>query len=88
MNYWDIFRKDFEEPNIVTKSNVPDTIFKFIKVIAYMLLFVLVFGGVIVSRATLQMLTDELHYERLSSYSVSANFTVDLYIFSTRIVFL
>jgi len=71
INYWDIFRKDVSEETLTTKSSIADRIFKTIKCIAYILFFAIVFGGTIVSKASLQILTDQLHLERKKQYTVS-----------------
>ena len=71
INYWDIFRKDVSEETWTKKSSTADIIFKIIKLIAYILFFAIVFGGTIVSKASLQILTDQLHLERKAHYAVS-----------------
>ena len=71
INYWDIFRKDVSEETWTKKSSTADRIFKIIKLIAYILFFAIVFGGTIVSKASLQILTDQLHLERKAHYAVS-----------------
>lgn len=71
INYWDIFRKDVSEETLTTKSSIADIIFKTVKCIAYVLFFAIVFGGAIVSKASLQILTDQLHLESKTNYTVS-----------------
>ena len=71
INYWDIFRKDVSEETLSTKSSVAERIFKIIKFIAYIFYFAIVFGGTIVSKASLQILTDQLRLERKAQYTVS-----------------
>lgn len=69
-NYWDIFRKDVSAQRVTRKSSLSDKIFKGLKLFVYVILFLLVFGGAIVSRAALQILTDQLYLERQTNYTV------------------
>lgn len=71
INYWDIFRKDVSEETLTTKSSIADKIFKTVKCIAYILFFAIVFGGTIVSKASLQILTAQFHLESKTNYTVS-----------------
>ncbi|VDI72691.1 chitin synthase [Mytilus galloprovincialis] len=68
-NYWDIFRKDVSAQRVTRKSSLSDKIFKGLKLLVYVILFLLVFGGAIVSRAALQILTDQLYLERQTNYT-------------------
>ncbi|XP_071168512.1 chitin synthase chs-2-like [Mytilus edulis] len=70
-NYWDIFRKDVSAQRVTRKSSLSDKIFKGLKLLVYVILFLLVFGGAIVSRAALQILTDQLYLERQTNYTVN-----------------
>ncbi|VDI32398.1 Hypothetical predicted protein [Mytilus galloprovincialis] len=69
--YWDIFRKDVSKVKLEKKSSISDNIFKGLKIIMYIILSLIVFGGAIVSRASLQILTDKLYLESRTNYTVN-----------------
>lgn len=71
MNYWDIFRKDVSENEKEKVSGATDTLLRVLKVVAYLVFFFLVFGGSIVTKASLQILTNEFNKENKSRFSVS-----------------
>ncbi|VDI44578.1 chitin synthase [Mytilus galloprovincialis] len=70
MNYWDIFRKDVSENEKEKASGATDTLLRVLKVVAYLVFFVLVFGGSIVTKASLQILTNEFNKENKSRFSM------------------